>query len=437
MPQPARLPVARICAAVLLSGGLAITGCNDSDAAARAETDSAIARLSSELQLAAYTTDRQADVDEAVRRLQSIASEAAGISAGSVQQKASAALLASDAHRKLADLHLSLAREAEAHANNERAAAESLVGAASRINEMAESLATIDIDDARERLTAGINDVNELIADAQSRVDALDGPIAERQQANVADRGQAEELNRDANELRREAVDAGPRRGLPSYRAAIELEQEADGFEFNVARRENELAHDYFPNFAFSSLEVKEGEEAIGRLEDALTSVNDREQLMQAATSELQNAIGNFRSTLEGWLTASDPSTLDELLNAGIEHAEQAASLAGRARSGDRSSAAAAEARATATLGDLYSTMAVSRERHAAVVSSASTVPPLNVPASDASRLSGEAATARAKAIEAFTGLIEGSGGDQNLAALERSARRSIERLGGEAPAGG
>ncbi|MFK7961279.1 MAG: hypothetical protein AB8G96_12235 [Phycisphaerales bacterium] len=439
MPQsPARLPFARLCVAALLCGGISLaTGCEDGPAADRAAADTELKELSQRLQLAAYTTDHEGDVDQSVSKLQSIARDAAALNKGSESQIASAALLAAEAHRQLADLHLSVARQAESEANGFRTAAESLVSSASRLNELAASLASADIDEARALITAGINETNSDIDTAQAAVDALDGPITERNRANTTDRGQAEELNREANDLRRSATDAGPRRGLPSYRRAIELEQEADGFEFQIARRENELAHDFVPQFDFSSLQLNEQRASITRLESALSSVNNREQLMQTATRELQSAIGEFRSSLGTWLDASDPAKLEPWISAGVEHAQQAASLAGKARAADPSAATSAEARAHASLGELLSTRAIARERQAAVAAAAANVPPLNIPESTAAALRRDAGTDRAEAIATFTQLIESVGGNDRLAALERAARRSIERLGGEAPSGG
>lgn len=415
--------------AALAVGGVTLTGCEDAEAAARAEADATLASLGNDLSLASKSSSPALAGDDVRRELEQIATKASGLRDGTAKQKAAASLIASSAHRQLGEIRAALAVEAETEAMRRRAAAVARIRAAARVAELADAIDSIDAETARRTLGDGIADLETRIADAATVISELDGPIADRRSLNEADRNQAGQLNREADGLRADARAVGYASGLPNYERAIQLEREASDFEYRVAARQNELEHRLEPEHRFRDLEVREHNAAVTELRSALESLRNFDGEMSGVSRSMRSAVAALKDDISADLAASDPTAGRDDLDAALDHARSAVTRGDGGSASDRNAASGAAARARLLEARLLAAQATALRDHATAVRLAAAVDALGMSDNAASAAESAAETAATAAIEAAQDVVNRSQSGQSLSSLGTAASRIIDGL--------
>ncbi len=410
----------RPLAATLLCGGLLLAGgCVDEAGQARAEADEELRTLAHELQLASVAAVPRSD---ATARLAGIARRADGVQGTRAQQQAGDRL-ATAARLQLAEIELARGIDASTAAARVRSAALAQVRSARRIETLSTELAASDTDDAAAAIATTVEAFEIAVGGAAEAVAELDDPIAELRSLNDADLQRATRLNREANDLRAEARAVGYASGLPSYRQAIELEREANAFEFQVAARQNELTNQLEPQSRLLRTEVESGRGAIERLRGSLSALEDRERQLETAGRAMQEAVNVLVGDIGRLLEASAPAaTVQPALTEALEHARAAA----RGGSNDR-------IRARLLEGRILAAHAHALRAHAEAIRAAGGLQSLGNLAGEASSLDAQADEVSSEADAALAEVASAAGTDPALEPLARTAEavRSTLSTGG------
>jgi hypothetical protein len=414
-------PFATAAATAFLACGLLLTGCTDDAGAARAEADTKLEDLSHLLSLAASSAIADGDTTASLTK---VASEAAGVG-GTDAQKQAAQRLAAAARSQLAEIEFARGLSAAGDADLARSAVMAQVRAAARIGELAEMLAATDETTARQMIEMTIDAAESAVDEAARAVAELDGPIADLRSLNQDALREAGRLNREANDLRAGARAVGYAEGLPNYRRAIELEQEANGIESQVASRQNELTNQLEPENRLQQTEIDSTRAAIDQLRASLTVIGDRERQMDMAGRAMRDAVGALRADIERILAEADPATSGSHFSAAADHAEAAANAAQRAgRDGQDT-----RVRAQLMLGQALAATAEEHRAHAATLRQAAAVSALGMGAGTADALERAADEAATAAEAAFAEVIAAAAGSEALAPLGRTAEQARDTL--------
>jgi hypothetical protein len=325
----------------LLAGALAaaflLGACEDQAARRRAEVQRIIAEAGRELgQVPSPVSPDDERFDAARQKLNAVLGKLAGATEGEAGQQGAAALLAAGAQRKLASLSVARIQEIEAEHQRLRFLLHSEIDAALRLDALAsgrEQISTRDermmLDDKRQELRARLHEYSE-------RVAQLDGPIAERTAANTEDTQRAESLEEQANSLRREASHRGHAEGLSQFEKAVELEREADRYEYRVAQRENDLRHDLQPERTLAESRIADIQETLGEIQETEASLAQRDTVTTQQAQEIRESVAAVGDRIREALTELGAEASGELAQAyteALNHLEKAVTEANRAAS--------------------------------------------------------------------------------------------------------
>jgi len=286
-----RRPAILLCPALLVMA--ATVGCEDATSRQRADNQKIIAKASEDLAMISFASG-----EKGLQKLAEIERDLANVTGAEGGQQTAADLLKASISRELAGHAFLAAERLEADMRRERAAAHDLLNAAVQLDTLAAARERLARDDSRsfladEREAA----VSELDA-YEARLAELDGPIAERVTANEADWQRAAELKAEASDLRRNAAEQGRRAGLPIYQRAIELEQQADAFEIEVARRENDLRYDLEPEHSLATAWADRYSGMLANIEEAEDALAARADASAALASQMRAELGELDQRL-------------------------------------------------------------------------------------------------------------------------------------------
>ena len=437
--------------ALLVSGFatvLLIGGCEDEAARRRAEVQVVIAEASRELQQTPTPlTPDDERFEETRRALNGVLAKLSAAAEGEAGQQAAAALLAAGAQRKLASLSLAQAEQIESEHHQLRFLLHSEIDAALRLDALAHSRERLSTDNEQAMLDDKRSELRQELHEYSQRVAELDGPIAEREAANAQDMERAASLEEQANALRSEAAQRGHAEGLDSFQEAIELEREADGYEYRVAQRENDLRHDLHPERNLAESRIAALQTMLQQIQETEAGLARRDTVTEEQADSVRQAIAAFgdsiRQSLAG-LGEGDAGDLEQFYADAISDLDKAATQANRAVSksprGESDAARLMVAQIYGQQGRLHWTRARSLADHMAVLQRLV----------DAGRALGSVEQARAEldairsrhaeAIEQATAAFNSAkqqleqirgGSGQDLVDLKRQIDRSLAALAG------
>ncbi len=304
--------------ALLIPGLAAMSlagGCQDANAARRDVVHEELISAARQLQLVpAIQSDLAPQEGDAIRRrLEQVIDDLASAGNGDDAQQAAASLLTSRAHHKIAAIALDQAGRIEASHRSTRTLIEGMIQAAARLKTITESLEAIDTAPEDVRLDAQRRDAQDLIKQQSRQIAALDGPIAQLTSSNRQEQKEVQRLRQQANILRREAADSGPLRGRHSYERAVQIDREADRFEYEIGKREIELRYNLLPQHALAQRSVEALQSRIDMIEDAGRSL---EELLRTAANEAglsHDQLAELRSRIATMLSEVETSSSGEL----------------------------------------------------------------------------------------------------------------------------
>jgi hypothetical protein len=271
-------------------------------------------------------------------------------------------LLGSNIVRELAAMDLAEARQVQGELRAERQVAHTMIDSVERLFALAEGREQIDLSEAQTRLANARENIDELRRSGEERKGELDDPINQLTAENEQDQAAVDRLVKEATDLRRQASDLGPGQGFPAYEQAVDLEREADGYEYRIAQREIELDYDLEPERRLAESRIEQAtslEESLDGSEQGLASFvqgveEDASRTRQDASSAASGLRERIRS-ISARVLGDDESTLQAIYAQAIEHSERAAQDARSASSGlresDQAAARLAQARADALRG--------------------------------------------------------------------------------------
>lgn len=303
----------------LMIGGLAAMslagGCQDANAARRDVVHEELVSAARQLQLVATIQPDLApqESDAIRRRLEQVIDGLASASNGNGAQQAAASLLIARAHHKLSVIALDKAGWIEASHRSSRNMIGGMIHAAARLQTVTESLEAIDTAPEDVQLDAQRRGAQDLLKQQSQQIAALDGPIAELTSRNRQEQKEVQRLRQQANTFRREAADRGPWHGRQSYEQAVQLDREADRFEYEIAKREIQLRYSLLPQHALAQRSVEALQSRINMIEDAGRSLEDllRTAVQEAGLSHDQ--LAELRSRIATILSEVETSSSGEL----------------------------------------------------------------------------------------------------------------------------
>ena len=318
-------------AALSLAGG-----CQDANAARRDVVHEELVSAARQLQLVAtIQPDLAPQKSDAIhRRLEQVIDGLASARNSDGAQQAAASLLVARAHHKLAAIALDKAGRIEASHRNSRIMIEGMIQAAATLKTVTESLEAIDTAPEDVRLAAQRRGAQDLLKEQSQKIAALDGPISQLTSRNRQEQKEVQRLRQQANTLRREAADRGPWHGRQSYEQAVNIDREADRFEYEIGKREIELRYNLLPQHALAQRSVEALQSRIDMIEDAGRSL---EELLRTAANEAglsHDQLAELRSRIATMLSEVETSTSGELqqrfgqAESALENAAAAAKIA-------------------------------------------------------------------------------------------------------------
>ncbi len=311
-------------AALSLAGG-----CQDANAARRDVVHEELVSAARQLQLVAtIQPDLAPQKSDAIhRRLEQVIDGLASARNSDGDQQAAASLLVARAHHKLAAIALDKAGRIEASHRNSRIMIEGMIQAAATLKTVTESLEAIDTAPEDVRLAAQRRGAQDLLKEQSQKIAALDGPISQLTSRNRQEQKEVQRLRQQANALRREAADRGPWHGRQSYEQAVNIDREADRFEYEIGKREIELRYNLLPQHALARRSVEALQSRIDMIEDAGRGL---EELLRTAAQEAglsHDQLAELRSRIATMLSEVETSASGELQ----QHFGQAESALGNA----------------------------------------------------------------------------------------------------------
>lgn len=337
-----------------------ICGCEDSAAQYRVEAQQAIAAASTDFRKATAGTVVYGDehFDQRLRDLNGVVSRVSNLSNSEPGQQAAGGMLAGEALMELATMHLSHAQQIQQLNRQDRRALESMVSAATRLHSRAAAQASLSTSAEKASLQRERQAAEAALNGLQQRINALEGPIADRTRNNVQGEAEADRLRSEANDLIRRAIELGHSRGFPSYQQAISTRRDADEIDYEIAMRELELDYELHPESQFAQLQAEYLRRSVQSIRETLDELDRLDRLFaedlgktrQRVTEMQQNVSRTLRS-----LTERIEGDLAEQYETARGHLERAASLvqqaAGRLRGDQASAARLLQARIYETLG--------------------------------------------------------------------------------------
>jgi hypothetical protein len=186
-------------------------GCEDSAAQYRVEAQQAIAAASTDFRKATAGTVIYGDehFDQRLRDLNAVVSRVSNLSNSEPGQQAAGGMLAGEALVELATMHLSHAQQIQQLNRQDRRSLESMVSAATRLHSRAAAQASLSTSAEKASLQRERQAAEASLNGLQQRINALEGPIADRTRNNVQGEAEADRLRSEANDLIRRAIELG------------------------------------------------------------------------------------------------------------------------------------------------------------------------------------------------------------------------------------
>lgn len=283
----------------------ATAGCEDQAAKARAQVQAELQTATAELgRVPAAGLRPDAENFAAVESsLQALAQQLEGIRPEAPGQQAARSLLLASTLRELAALHQAQAEEAQAALQQLRVTTQGKLVAATRLASLAEGLDAADTSDERQVLAEEIQRAQATLSEHRQRIAELDDPIRQLQEENASDTAQADELEQEANTLRREAQDRGRAAGLPQFIQAVSLERDADQIEYRVEQKKIDLDFDLEPEHELASAKAQQTQAHIDALTNSSSDLDTLEAEARSDSAAIREQVhslaGEIREDLE------------------------------------------------------------------------------------------------------------------------------------------
>ncbi|MHC5002646.1 MAG: hypothetical protein ACYTJ0_05950 [Planctomycetota bacterium] len=403
-------PIAVSVCLLAMSGTLAT--CEDDQAAARREAAQQIEAASDSFQRAARIPALPGGEAFAERRtkLEGVLRDAKAVPDAEDGPRGSKGILIASVQRELAAMELAETGVLEQRVDDDRRLAHSLLDAGHRLAALAEARRSMEVSDALTRLENQREAAGELRSRATTVIGEVDGPIEEMTAQNEAEAAEVERLHEEANRLRREAAELGPALGFSRFEQAVNLEREADRYEYAIARREIDLDYELRPERRLAERQAELAAtmlESVGRSErtlgEFLTAMERDADATEQTVAQLGAAIAQQLDELEAAAAGGEESltaTYDRAI-ARLEEAARQASGAIRHLEGNAAQAARlAEARAHAQLGRVLWSKAGSLSRHRTLL----------------------------QRLAADDGIVDGADARQRLEAVEQSLEQTMQQ---------
>lgn len=235
---------ARMCILLTLGSALILTatGCEDSASKQRDEVRVQLAQIRSELQKTIATGGDAYD-----QSLNQIVTRLGSISGGEPGQQSAKSLLAADALREIAAIHMNAAAAIEGQQRADIGVVNARIDAALRLQSLASGLDTLDGAKRRGELQADLQKARDGVTALQARITELESPINDRNAQNTQQKQEIERLRMQVGDLLKQAQDRGYSAGLATFKEASDLGRQADKIELEVSNREIDLEHDLNP----------------------------------------------------------------------------------------------------------------------------------------------------------------------------------------------
>jgi hypothetical protein len=356
------LAVAVLAAATLLP----LTGCRDSEVDARMQAQQTIdqAALAFRTALAQRTGT---NAEETARELDRVAGTLSSIQGASPEQQAAASLLAASASSAAARLQLVQANDAASLLEQTRVLAAKAGEAAAALEALADVQAKISLSGDRRMLEEQRAAAEAALKDLREQARSVEGPIGELQQGLIQRKDQLSALQTRAEQLRRQANDAGASEGFPLVVESADVKAEARGVRSAAAKDELALST-LQPELTLANSSIVGAQSVASAADAAMGDLENYAAAMGSEAGATRKTAEELRSRVAAMLTqiGADQETLNAAYAAIAAGFQKASTSAGRVQSSTREfSAAAKEAAlgAKAALASLYA-------QHAGTISS-------------------------------------------------------------------
>jgi hypothetical protein len=326
-------------AIALLAGAtsiLPLTGCKDGTIESQVAVQRELDQIASDYRSAAMVRS-PLTLDESIKRIESLATKASGLSGGSPEQQGAAAVLTASIAQTAAELHLENARALARQLASDRGLAAATANAAAALQSLADATANVSLGQDREFLAESRDAAQTALRQAQEALKQVEGPMGELRTGIAGQREQLAALQAQADDLRRRAIEAGASAGFPLVEEAADVKADARTVRTAVALNELKLA-ELEPEAAIvnDQLVTAQGlksasDAALGELDNFATELSNDAQTTSKAADEFRKATEALLAQIAERTTALNTSF--DTIEAALTKAE---SSAGRAGSGSR-----------------------------------------------------------------------------------------------------
>ncbi len=353
--------VRRAPIALLLLAGAAsllpfLQGCKDADTEARANVQQQLDSIASSYSTA-VTIRTPLTTDQSLVKVEELLNRTGSLSGGSPEQQAAASVMSASMAQTIAEMHMEKARELAREIARDRSLASANADAAAALKSLADATSNVSLSKDRDLLKEQQQLAEATLKKVQEAYKELAKPIATLRTGVEAARSELATLQAQADDLRRQAIEAGASAGFPLIEEAAEVKGEARGVRTSVALNEIELS-ELEPELAFTNASLVAAEALKSAAESALGDLENYAATLSSDATATSKVADDFRKSTEALLAqiADRSKALTEVFERVESSLTRAESAAGRGASASRelaNTARQAKLAAQTTLGAL------------------------------------------------------------------------------------
>jgi len=313
--------LATLCGAAVMTAG---TGCEDSEARARAEAQEQILGARAQFEKASlgstepgdeYAEQTRADLNRLLSNLQ-------GVQDGAPGQQAAKSLLMADTLRELFAIEFRGIDRVERDLQLQRRTLDNRLLGLQRLAAVQRAREAVNAEQHRAELAEIRRATDEQLRQLQQHLAQINEPIDDLSERNERDMDRVDELREQAVELIRRAEELGPADGFETFEQGIKLHREADLIEFRTAHRELELTLEHQPQRETTERQLAAARDLKQQVERAIRDLESFDELYASAASQLRSRIDQGRDELREGVRRIAEVMTGELASAYDEAAE-------------------------------------------------------------------------------------------------------------------
>jgi hypothetical protein len=332
-------------AAFLLAGAatvlplVALSGCKDADLEAQSAVQQTILKVSHEFAdtLAKHSSS---SAESSISSLSALQSQIDRLDNPSDEQRAAAGLLSAAIAQATADVQSVVAYESLRKIQQDRAYAAAMADAAATLKTIADSQASISLATDKTRLREEQRSADETLKQVQDQLKQLEGPMAQLKARIEERRTEIVALQGNVEELRRRAIEAGARAGLPLIEEAAGIKGSIRAARADAAIGELDLSR-VEPEHTRANIAHEGAKSLKSAASSGLDKLQNFENVLNSEAAATRATADEAKKSAETALAdiATANTALKETFSAIEANLTKAASSAGSARGGGQSGA--------------------------------------------------------------------------------------------------